>query len=65
MTRTLLIIFFAVGVALIPIGARAVSIGDKAPHFTAVSDKGEVDLKDYLGEKYVIIAFYFAVNTPA
>ncbi len=65
MTRALLFMFFAVGVALIPIGAQAVGIGDKAPFFTAASDKGEVSLNDYLGQKYVIISFYFAINTPA
>jgi peroxiredoxin len=64
-TRTLLIIFLAVGVALIPVGARAVSIGDKAPLFTAVSNKGEVSLENYQGQKYVIIAFYYAINTSA
>ena len=65
MTRALLFMFFAVGVALIPIGAQAVGIGDKAPFFTAGSNKGEVSLENFLGQKYVIIAFYYAINTPA
>ena len=65
MPRTLLILFFTVGVALMPVGSQAVSIGDKAPLFTAASDKGEVSLDKYLGQKYVIIAFYYAINTPA
>ena len=48
-----------------PLSVYAVGLGDKAPLFTAASDKGEVSLNDYLGQKYVIISFYFAINTPA
>jgi len=52
-------------VLALPLGAHAVALGDKAPLFTAVSDKGEVSLENYLGQKYVIIAFYYAINTSA
>ena len=65
MTRALLIVVLAVGASLMPIGAQAVSIGDKAPLFTAASNKGEISLANYQGEKYVILAFYFAINTSA
>ena len=66
MTRKMLLICLALGLVLaLPLGAHAVALGDKAPLFTAVSDKGEVSLEDYLGQKYVIIAFYYAINTSA
>lgn len=52
-------------VFLPPLKAAAVGIGDKAPEFKAISDKGEVSLDSYRGQKYVILAFYFAINTPA
>jgi hypothetical protein len=66
MIRTFLFICLAASMVLLaPVGARAVGIGDKAPLFTAASDKGEVSLNNYLGQKYVIISFYFAINTPA
>lgn len=45
--------------------AAAVSVGEKAPGFTAMSNRGEVSLADFIGEKNVILAFYFAINTPA
>lgn len=63
--RLLFFLFAAVVLFTMPAAARAVSIGDKAPLFTAASDKGEISLERYLGEKNVIIAFYFAINTPA
>ena len=59
------IIFTMVLLLLMPLSAQAVGIGDKAPLFNAVSDKGEIELEDYIGEKNVIISFYFAINTPA
>ena len=43
----------------------ALSVGDRAPAFTAQSNQGEVSLADHLGKKNVILAFYFAIFTPA
>lgn len=43
----------------------ALSVGEQAPNFTAQSNQGEVSLADHLGEKNVILAFYFAIYTPA
>ncbi|UCF88536.1 MAG: hypothetical protein JSV70_09040 [bacterium] len=65
MIRRSLFFILATALCLFPAAAKAVGIGDKAPLFTAVSDKGEVRLGDYLGQKNVILAFYFAINTSA
>ena len=65
MSRAFLIILLAVGAVLIPMSAQALGVGDKAPLFSADSNRGEISLAHYLGEKYVILAFYFAINTPA
>ena len=65
MKRTALMLCLAVWVMLAPASAPALGIGDKAPLFTAESDRGKISLANYLGEKYVILAFYFAINTPA
>ena len=43
----------------------ALSVGDQAPAFTAQSNQGEVSLADHLGNKNVILAFYYAIFTPA
>ena len=43
----------------------ALSVGDQAPAFTAQTNQGEVSLADYLGKKNLILAFYFAIYTPA
>ena len=43
----------------------ALSVGDQAPAFTAQTNQGEVSLVDYLGKKNLILAFYFAIYTPA
>lgn len=45
--------------------ALALNVGDRAPAFTVLSNQGEVSLDDYLGKKNVILAFYFAIFTPA
>ena len=45
--------------------ALALSVGDTAPDFTAQTNQGEISLADYLGEKNVILTFYFAIFTPA
>ncbi len=48
-----------------PSAAQALSVGDKAPTFAAQSNQGEITLDQYLGKKNVVLAFYFAINTPA
>ena len=45
-------------------GVTLLQVGDKAPDFTAESTKGTVSLSRYLGEKHVVLAFYFADFTP-
>lgn len=65
MIRAFLVFVLASALCLSPVAAKAVGIGDKAPLFTAVSHMGEVNLGDYLGQKNVILAFYFAINTSA
>jgi peroxiredoxin len=45
--------------------AMAVKVGEKAPGFTVMSNQGEVSLEQFAGKKNVILAFYFAINTPA
>lgn len=40
-----------------------ISIGDKVPSFTAISNKGTINLNDYIG-KYVVLYFYPKDNTP-
>lgn len=64
MGRVLLVLGMAAGM-FFPGLSAAVGIGEKAPLFTAESHLGEVALGDYLGRKNVILAFYFAINTPA
>ena len=51
-------------VALGSIGARALEVGEKAPHFEVPSTKGSIQLSDYLGKSHVVLAFYFADFTP-
>jgi peroxiredoxin Q/BCP len=42
----------------------ALEAGDKAPLFKAESTQGTISLADYLGNKNVVLAFYFADFTP-
>ena len=50
--------------ALAPVFASALEVGDEAPLFEAVSDKGPVNLIDYRGQNNVVLAFYFSDFTP-
>ena len=65
MKRAALLLSLSVCVLLAPVNSPALGIGDDAPLFTAESDRGPISLESYLGEKYVILAFYIAINTPA
>ena len=49
---------------LVPVLAAALQVGDEAPLFEAVSDKGPVNLMDYRGQKNVVLAFYFEDFSP-
>ena len=63
--RITLILFLTAALIVAASPVLALSVGDKAPAFTAQSNQGEVSLADYLGKKNVILAFYFAIYTPA
>ena len=63
--RIKLVSVLAAALILVASPALALSIGDQAPDFTAQTNQGEVSLSDYLGNKNVILAFYFAIYTPA
>jgi peroxiredoxin Q/BCP len=63
--RITLVLFLAAALILAASPALALSVGDQAPAFTAQSNQGEVSLAGYLGKKNVILAFYFAIYTPA
>lgn len=56
--------FTAAAVALSALGAQALETGQSAPLFTANSTQGSVHLGDLLGEKHVVLAFYYADSTP-
>lgn len=49
---------------LVPVLGAALEVGDEAPLFEAVSDKGPVNLVDYRGQKNVVLAFYFEDFSP-
>ena len=48
---------------LVPVLAAALEVGEEAPLFEAVSDKGPINLIDYRGQN-VVLAFYFSDFTP-
>ena len=47
-----------------PAASFALDVGDKAPLFSGNSTQGKIQLTDYLGEKNVVLALYFAIFTP-
>ena len=49
---------------LVPVLAAALEVGEEAPLFEAVSDKGPVNLIDYRDQNNVVLAFYFSDFTP-
>jgi len=63
--KVLLTIIPALALMFAPAAAQALGVGEKAPGFIAESNQGEVTLGQYLGKKNVLLAFYFAINTPA
>ena len=63
--RTTFVLFLVAALLMAASPVLALSVGDRAPAFTAQSNQGEVSLADHLGKKNVILAFYFAIYTPA
>jgi peroxiredoxin len=54
----------SVGLWLLPLSARALEVGDKAPDFLLHSTVGEtVRLSDYQGKKHVLLFFFLAAFT--
>ena len=62
--RYLFASFVLVGFLILPSMAHALGVGDKAPLFTAESTQGTISLESYLGQKHVVLAFYYADFTP-
>ena len=62
--RKFFIIILASFWIFFPLLAGALEVGDEAPLFEGMSDKGLVKLIDYRGKKNVVLAFYFADFTP-
>jgi peroxiredoxin Q/BCP len=54
----------AAWVAISTISAHALETGQSVPLFTGESTQGPIHLGDILGEKHVVLAFYFADFTP-
>lgn len=63
--RIKLVSVLVAALVLVASPVLALSVGDQAPDFTAQTNQGEVSLADYQGKKNVILAFYFAIYTPA
>jgi alkyl hydroperoxide reductase subunit AhpC len=49
---------------VIPSISLALNVGDSAPLFDAESTEGTISLQNYLGQKHVVFAFYYADFTP-
>ena len=62
--KKFLVALFSIFLILFPVLATALEVGDKAPQFEAISDKGPISLQDYRGKKNVVLAFYFADFSP-
>ena len=62
--KKILIALLAGFLVLVPVLGAALEIGDEAPLFEAVSDKGPINLLDYRGKQNVVLAFYFADFSP-
>jgi peroxiredoxin Q/BCP len=57
-------VLLSVGLWLLPLSARALEVGDKAPDFLLHSTVGEtVRLSDYQGKEHVVLFFFLAAFT--
>ena len=54
----------AASVMLGTLSAQALEIGQSVPLFSAESTQGTIYLGDLLGEKHLVLAFYYADFTP-
>lgn len=62
--RHLFTVLVLAGLLVMPSASHALTVGDKAPHFVAESSQGKISLQSYLGQKHVVLAFYYADFTP-
>jgi hypothetical protein len=62
--RHLFILLVLADFFVLPAISNALNVGDKAPFFDAVSTEGTINLQSYLGQKHVVLAFYYADFTP-
>jgi len=62
--KTIVILIFAMMVLGFQGWAQELEVGDSAPDFKATADDGLTwDVKDYLGEKFIVVYFYPAAMT--
>ena len=62
--KKFIIMLVLVSPLLLPALSYALSVGDKAPGFEALSTHGTVILSEFEGKKNVVLALYFADFTP-
>ena len=62
--KKFLVAVFSIFFILFPVLATALEVGDEAPQFEAVSDKGPISLQNYRVKKNVVLAFYFEDFSP-
>ena len=62
--RNLFILLVLAVFFVMPSLANALNVGDKAPLFVAESTEGTISLQSYLGQKHVVLAFYYADFSP-
>ncbi len=54
----------AASVMIGTMSAQALEIGQSVPLFSAESTRGTIHISDLLGEKNLVLAFYYADFTP-
>jgi peroxiredoxin Q/BCP len=54
----------AAWVAASALGAQALEIGQSVPLFRAESTSGPIVMSELLGERHIVLAFYYADFTP-
>ena len=54
----------AASIMFITLSAQALEIGQSVPLFSAESTQGTIHLGDLLGEKHLVLSFYYADFTP-
>jgi peroxiredoxin len=62
----LMVVMLSISLLSMPMAARALDVGDKAPDFVMHSTVGEsVKLSDYQGKKNVFLFFFLAAFSAA